>query len=235
MKRFNLVYKTVNMTNNKFYIGKHSTDDLDDGYLGSGLLLKAAIEMYGKENFKREILHCFSSDDDAVAMEKKLVNEELLSNPYCYNIALGGCGGNLGPEVNKKIGIKMSEILSGIPKTSAHKNALRKVWIEKNHTLTPELKSRIGNSVSKTWKSMSVEERQMKCGHPKESNGFFGKKHSEASLTQMKAKLPDRSGSNNPRAKKVTINNVTYNTQKECMEALKISKRKLYTLLGESQ
>ena len=31
MKKYYLVYKTTNLVNGKIYIGKHETDNLDDG------------------------------------------------------------------------------------------------------------------------------------------------------------------------------------------------------------
>ena len=66
---FHIVYKTTNLINGKTYIGKHSTEDLDDGYLGSGKLLLKAVRKHGKENFSREILHTCSSEEEAYNRE----------------------------------------------------------------------------------------------------------------------------------------------------------------------
>ena len=46
-----IIYKTTCLINNKIYIGQHCTD-AEDGYLGSGDLIKKAILKYGKHNFK---------------------------------------------------------------------------------------------------------------------------------------------------------------------------------------
>lgn len=92
-KKYYLIYKTTNLVNGKIYIGKHETDNLNDGYLGSGKLLKRAIEKYGEENFKREILFECSTREEMNAKESELVNEEFLKRDDVYNLKQGGVGG----------------------------------------------------------------------------------------------------------------------------------------------
>lgn len=61
------------MINNKFYIGKHQTTNVNDGYMGSGKLIIAAIKKYGVGNFKKDILHIFDNEQDMNEAEKNLV------------------------------------------------------------------------------------------------------------------------------------------------------------------
>lgn len=83
------VYKIVNVLNGKFYIGKHQTRKLDDGYMGSGKRICHAIKKYGIENFKKEILFVFDSEDEMNEKEKELV----VLNEQSYNLCEGGRGG----------------------------------------------------------------------------------------------------------------------------------------------
>lgn len=92
-KKYNYIYKTTNLKNGKFYVGMHSTDNLNDGYLGSGLRLRRSIRRNGIENFKIEYLEFFDSRVDLIDREKELVNEDLLKDPMCINLKPGGTGG----------------------------------------------------------------------------------------------------------------------------------------------
>lgn len=92
-KKYNYIYKTTNLKNGKFYVGMHSTDNLNDGYLGSGDRLRRSIRRNGKNNFKLEILEFLSDRASLSLREKELVNESLLKDPMCMNLSLGGQGG----------------------------------------------------------------------------------------------------------------------------------------------
>lgn len=96
---FHLVYKITNTLNAKYYIGVHSTSNIDDGYMGSGLALKHAVAKHGAESFEREILYMFESRKDALSREAELVTFETLADPLCYNLVLGGTN---GPQTTKE-------------------------------------------------------------------------------------------------------------------------------------
>ncbi len=84
-----IIYKITCLVNNKIYIGKHQTKDLNDGYMGSGKLLRRAINKYGMDNFNKEILHIFNNESDMNAKEKELV----VISEESYNLCPGGHGG----------------------------------------------------------------------------------------------------------------------------------------------
>lgn len=85
-----LIYKTTNLINGKIYIGQHKTKNLNDGYIGSGIELRKAIELFGIDNFKTEILFDFDNFKDMDDKERELVNEEFVAREDTYNIIPGG-------------------------------------------------------------------------------------------------------------------------------------------------
>jgi predicted transcriptional regulator len=72
MRKFHYLYKITNNINGKYYIGRHSTDNLDDSYYGSGVGILNSITKYGKENFSKEILHQCETTEELWELEKKL-------------------------------------------------------------------------------------------------------------------------------------------------------------------
>lgn len=85
-----IVYKTTNIVNEKIYIGIHATNDLDDGYLGSGTKFKRSLRHYGKDKFKRDVLHDFDNSHDMLVKESELVTKEFVKRKDTYNLVLGG-------------------------------------------------------------------------------------------------------------------------------------------------
>ena len=87
---FYVIYKIINLVNGKIYVGVHRTKNVNDSYMGSGLLIKKAISKYGKYNFKKEILFVFDNENAAYAKESEIVNEEFLLREDVYNVTIGG-------------------------------------------------------------------------------------------------------------------------------------------------
>jgi hypothetical protein len=100
-KRHHFTYRTTNLVNGRYYLGMHSTNRIDDGYLGSGKRLYYELNKYGRDNFKFEILKQFSSREELVQAEINLITEQDLKNPNCLNCKPGGNGGFSSSDAKK--------------------------------------------------------------------------------------------------------------------------------------
>lgn len=92
-KKYHYIYKTTCNVTNKYYIGMHSTDDLDDTYMGSGKRLWFSINYHGKENHTKKILEFCDNRKVLKEREEEIVNEQLLTEDLCMNLMVGGQGG----------------------------------------------------------------------------------------------------------------------------------------------
>jgi len=88
------IYQTTDLSNGMYYIGKHKTNNIDDGYLGSGIHLTAAIRKRGKDNFVREIISFHEDDIELTSAEIDIVTQEIVDDPNSYNLCIGGDGGD---------------------------------------------------------------------------------------------------------------------------------------------
>lgn len=112
-KLHNIVYKTTNLINGKIYIGVRSTNNLKDGYLGSGRAFKYSLQKHGKANFSREILFDFPTAKEAYDKEREIVTVDFVSRKDNYNLKEGGIGAKvwLGKkgELHPRFGNKATE------------------------------------------------------------------------------------------------------------------------------
>jgi hypothetical protein len=116
------IYKTTNLLDGKFYIGKHQTKNIDDGYLGSGKLLDRAIKKHGRENFKKEILEVLETEEEMNATEKRLV----VICDQSYNLSSGEHGGFGYINENSLADYRKAYRKAGLASINAWKNSL--VW-----------------------------------------------------------------------------------------------------------
>ena len=167
-----LIYKITNNVNNKIYIGKHQTEDKNDDYMGSGKILKKAIEKYGLDKFTKEILFECDSLDEMNQKEAEIVDEEFVSRLDTYNVKLGGDGG--WDYCNTNSELQSQKAKKGWNKYGKNHPILKayKIFYD---SLTDDQKDIINNKISQRL----IEYYKI---HP---NPFKNKKHTEESKKKI--------------------------------------------------
>ena len=194
---YHIIYKVTDLINNKFYIGKHTTKNINDDYLGSGKIILRSIKKYGKENFKKEILYIFDCEKEAYEVEYNLLTLDIINDKKNYNLVLGGKGFS-------------SELISGknhpfYGKDSPFKNHKHSEETKKKMSI-----SAIGHKVSQevrkklskfhTGKKLSEEtKKKISITSSGINNGMYGKTHSEE--TRKKIGLANSNPSKETRKK----------------------------------
>lgn len=127
--RFHTIYLIININNGKSYIGKHSTNNIEDNYFGGGIYLNRAVKKYGKENFRKEILE-FCNENELNKKEIMWIQKLNTQKPNGYNLTIGGDGGDTYSLLSKEEKIRFREKCSKINKgrkfSEEHKQKMRK-------------------------------------------------------------------------------------------------------------
>jgi group I intron endonuclease len=223
-----IVYKTINIVNNKIYVGQDSKNN--QKYLGSGTIFLNAVKKYGKENFIKETL-CFCSNQEDLDFQETYWIEKLNScdKTIGYNILKKGRS-PLGFKHSDESKLKISLFHKNKKKSDSHKKnlSIAKTGIVKGpHTELTKIKIGLGNK----GKIVSDETKQRLSiintgsNHPKFGThhseetkqkiglGRKGKKNSIESIKMMRAK----------NSKKIEIELIKYNSIKEASVILKKS------------
>lgn len=115
LTQFFYVYRITNKLTHKIYIGCHRTTDLNDGYMGSGKYIARAYNKHGIDNFEKEILQFYPTEQEMFTAEAAIVTRDFVLQDSNYNLAEGGKGGFKGTEcyTSKDRSYKISQALQG--------------------------------------------------------------------------------------------------------------------------
>ena len=174
MKTFNYIYLIKNNINQKIYVGKHSTDNLDDGYMGSGILIKKAITKYGIENFTKEYL-AFCDREEKLNWLECFYIKKYNAKEGGYNLTDGGEGlQNPNIEIRQKISASRKGKPRFLGKT--HSNNTKQKMSESHKG---EKNPNFGKPRSEETKRKISATKKGKHNYKGENNPFYGKHHTE--------------------------------------------------------
>lgn len=144
--KFYGIYKITNLVNGKTYVGQHTTSNLDDGYMGSGKIIKLALKKYGAENFRKEWLGFYEDQEELNYMERVFVDQTWLDRSDTYNLVVGG-GSVEGLMHTAEARRKMSEAQSGKHHSEEAKRKISKALAGKRpYVATEETRRRMSDA-----------------------------------------------------------------------------------------
>jgi len=159
---YHFTYLTINTINNKFYLGKHTTKNLNDGYIGSGNMFRNAIKKHGYLNFQHYRLQFFNTAKDAYLAEGLLITADVIKKykdelKVCYNLRTGGFGGGGLSEESKE---KMSKAIKDALARPEYKEKRSKSL--KETLARPEIKEKLSKASKESWSRPEVKEKMSK-------------------------------------------------------------------------
>jgi hypothetical protein len=184
LQKFHYIYKITNTKNGNYYIGMHSTDEMEDDYMGSGKRVRNSIRKHGLEVHIKEILEFHDNRESLREREKEIVNQNLLEDPKCMNLQTGGGGGFINEKHMKKCGSAGNQKMILLCEDPLYKEEF-----------TKKCKS------SETWKNLHTEGKFS-------YDNFKGKKHTEESKKMIGIKNSEsQKGERNSQFGKIWIKN----------------------------
>lgn len=188
---FHYVYQVTNLVNGKIYVGKHSTQNLDDGYMGSGKLLNLAIKKHGVENFRKHIVKMCETSEEAFKFEHQIVNEQFVADENSYNLKPGGRGGSDWSHINDDV--------------ESRKEKNRRAAAAMNETLSTDVEFQKRKSLR-----MSAQNKHLFQTGKLKSVDWTGRRHSEESKAKIGcANAKSQLGSRNSQFGSTWIHNPT--------------------------
>lgn len=159
--KFYYIYKIL-FENGEYYIGKHRTKNLNDGYCGSGIMIQQKISNGEIKKAKKIILEFYDDDDELSVAEQTILGDRYLSDSLCLNQVKGGDGG-----WDEYIIKKSAHLRKGKKRSEESIEKQRKSCTGKKHTsVTKEKMSLIRKEYFKTEDGKKHKEklRELKTG-----------------------------------------------------------------------
>jgi len=162
MTKYFYTYKTTH-SSGKYYIGRHTTNKINDNYFGSGTWVRSIKD---KSELQREILEFYESFEALLEAEQKLINENL-NLPNCMNFNNSTCGfasGDLNPACSEEGRLRTSKRVSG--------------------DLNPAKRPEVAEKISESNKKHAKENPRFGYKHSEESKRIMSIKRSEFRYTE---------------------------------------------------
>lgn len=201
-KYIGFIYITINKENGKCYIEqKHFKQKGEswETYLGSGKIIKRALNKYGVNSFYKVIVAFGKTNEELNELEKEIIDiNNATHNDTFYNIADGGHGGNTFSGYSEEEFKKYCKNLCGKNNPffgKKHTEKTKKIMLEKR-------KNRV-------YKPMSEEQKRLISKTKKELY-----KNDVIKPNSKKYKIIYKDGTEN-----------NFNSQKQLISILKIEKR----------
>ena len=194
-RKYHIIYKTTCLVTGRYYIGMHSTDDLEDGYLGSGVRLTRSVKKYGRDQHVREILECLPTREAASDREKELITEDLRADPMCLNCGVGGLGAFPRPMDTEETKLKRSQAAKRMhAQLTDEQRANRSAAISSANKLalnTPETKAAQSAAARKRWEDPKYIEQMSEALHARKHSDEAKQKMAKAKLGKKLARTPE--------------------------------------------
>ena len=179
------IYKTQHC-NGKYYIGRHSTENSNDGYVGSGLWIRSVKD---KSQLTTMVLEYAEDSQTLLELERKYLAEHV-GKPNNMNFNQNPCGfasGDLHPQRQIKGRQRMKENNPGM--RSEHKDMMRS---DKNPAKRLDVRKNISKRMTGDNNPMyrpEVIAARSGDNHPSKKDPTIGSKISQARLGIKLAKV----------------------------------------------
>lgn len=208
------VYVTHHATG-KFYVGKAATVDVLSGqYKGSGTRLLDAFKKYPRHEWTTEIICCYETEEAAYQAEAELVNEQLLQNPFCQNINLGGKGGCRRTQSAKEIA-KRVESIKRAKSSKEHRTLMSKVSAAAS--ARPEVREKRINHSKRLWATPEARNKMLAA-------------RADSYDSEWKSKLSEKTKTCRRQPFAVEVDGVVYQRQADACRALGLHRKMLRKL-----